>query len=495
MATRDLRSYFTSLSKDKKASHGSCTSIPQLVKTTGNVTAADASAVNAELESFSKKKERQGSSYNTNIPSRIKEEVGKYAHTYGTQAAIKHFKSKYPHYTFLRTTINNWKRKFNKKEGVPSESPTFRKTGRPNIVRDELVQKIKNVIVGVRLSGALISRRMVISIGNGVLKVNEPNTLSEFGGIITLTEDWARGILRSMDWVKRKATTGKVEPFTQFLAEEKFTFQKAISTYVYDHDIPTDLIINLDQTPLSNVSPGKYTFNMKGVKHVPIKGVDDKRQITTTFAVSASGDFLPMQLIYAGETKRCLPKFTFSRSFHVTYTKNHWSNQVKVTEHFEKVIFPFLDQIKERMGYPKEQMSLVIMDTFKGQDNDELRKLCMGNNCEVVIVPHNLTNKFQPLDLSVNKAAKAFISEKCNTWMTNGISKQINRGIQPPDVKVSLNLSVIKPLHAKWIVDLHHYLKAEKPRILCGFRAAGISEAIENAKSITEKVGNPFKEL
>ena len=111
-----------------------------------------------------------------------------------------------------------------------------------------------------------------------------------------------------MDWVKRKATTGKVEPSTKFLAEEKFTFQKAISTYVYDHDIPTDLIINLDQTPLSYVSPGKYTFNMKWAKHVPIKGVDDKRQITATFAVSASGHFLPMQLIYAGETKRCLPK-------------------------------------------------------------------------------------------------------------------------------------------------------------------------------------------
>ena len=299
----------------------------------------------------------------------------------------------------------------------------------------------------------------------------------------------------SMDWVKHKATTGKVEPSSQFLAEEKFTFQKAISTYVYDHDIPTDLIISLDQIPLSYVSPGKYSFNMKGAKHVPIKGVDDKRQITATFAVSASGDFLPMQLIYAGKTKSCLPKFTFPRSFYVTYTKNHWSNQVKVTEHFEKVIFPFLDQIKERMGYPKEQMSLVIMDTFKDQDNDELRKLCMSNNCEVVIVPHNLTNKFQPLDLSVNKAAKAFISEKYNTWMTNEISKQIKRGTAPPDVKVFLNLSVIKPLHAKWIVDLHHYLKAEKAMILSGFRAAGISETIENAKSITEKVENPFKEL
>ena len=39
------------------------------------------------------------------------------------------------------------------------------------------------------------------------------------------------------------------------------------------------------------------------------------------------------------------------------------------------------------------------------------------------------------------------------------------------------------------------YLKAEKAMILSGFRAAGISEGIENAKSIIEKVENPFKEL
>ena len=56
------------------------------------------------------------------------------------------------------------------------------------------------------------------------------------------------------------------------------------------------------------------------------------------------------------------------------------------------------------------------MDTFKGQGNETLKKLCAGNNCDVVIVPHNLTNKFQPLDLSVNKAAKSFIHNKYNDW-------------------------------------------------------------------------------
>ena len=33
------------------------------------------------------------------------------------------------------------------------------------------------------------------------------------------------------------------------------------------------------------------------------------------------------------------------------------------------------------------------MDTFKGQNNEEVAKL-------ITTVPHNLTNKFQPLDIT-----------------------------------------------------------------------------------------------
>ena len=53
---------------------------------------------------------------------------------------------------------------------------------------------------------------------------------------------------------------------------------------------------------------------------------------------------------------------------------------------------------------------MIIADTFKGQDNDKLKKLGAENNCDVVIVPQNL--EFQPLDLSVNKATKLFIQNK-----------------------------------------------------------------------------------
>ena len=143
--------------------------------------------------------------------------------------------------------------------------------------------------------------------------------------VVTLLwqKDWAWFILQSMDWIKYKRTAGKIEPAPKLLAEERFTFQKSIATVVYDHDISSDLFISPDQTTLCYLYPGKYTFNLKEVKNVPIKCGDDKRQKTATFVVSATGNCLPMQLIYLRKTIRYLPNVEFPISFHVTYTENY----------------------------------------------------------------------------------------------------------------------------------------------------------------------------
>ena len=74
------------------------------------------------------------------------------------------------------------------------------------------------------------------------------------------------------------------------------------------------------------------------------------------------------------------------------------------------------------------------------------------------------------------------------------MSKQLRAGKTAADVKVSLKLSVIKPLHPKWIVDLYSTVKDDKKMEIKCFRSAGITEAIENTKDILEKGDNPFKE-
>lgn len=135
------------------------------------------------------------------------------------------------------------------------------KKGRPNLLDDDTLAKVKDGITGTRLTGGVILRKIVVAIGNGVIMANSPSLLKKYGGCIELTDGWARHVLESMKWTKRKGTTSKVEPSQQFLDEEKLTFQRNISTIIEDHDIPKDLILNLDQTPLSYVSPGKHTFN------------------------------------------------------------------------------------------------------------------------------------------------------------------------------------------------------------------------------------------
>ena len=78
-----------------------------------------------------------------------------------------------------------------------------------------------------------------------------------------------------------------------FLEKEKLSFQHAISKYVSEHNFPLDLVLNLDQIPLSYVWPCIYTFDLKGSTPVPITDVNDKWQLTVTFKPFASSSFLP----------------------------------------------------------------------------------------------------------------------------------------------------------------------------------------------------------
>ena len=124
--------------------------------------------------------------------------------------------------------------------------------------------------------------------------------------------------LKSMDWSKRSGTTAKRAMNPALYDKLAFTWKKEIADLVLRHDIPEELIFNLDQTPLGLTSASKVTFaKKKNSKKIPISNIDDKCMITGTFCVSMKGDFLPVELIYIGLTQRCHPAVNFPMSFHV----------------------------------------------------------------------------------------------------------------------------------------------------------------------------------
>ena len=111
---------------------------------------------------------------------------------------MERFGKKYPKYTFIRTSVNKWKKKIEKDKKYDN-AINHRRKGRPNILDDEFLVKVKDVVTGVLIAGGVISSKMVTAIGTGVIKANCPSKLKDFGGRIALTEGWARGILKSME--------------------------------------------------------------------------------------------------------------------------------------------------------------------------------------------------------------------------------------------------------------------------------------------------------
>ena len=150
------------------------------------------------------------------------------------------------------------------------------------------------------------------------------------------------------------------------------------------------MIINIDQTPLSYINTGKYTFSFKGV--VPVKVVDDQGQINSHFCCQLHWIFFANPANLCRENRTKSPQVFFSAFF---FGNVHRKSSVKHREifaFFKEIIFPYLEDTKRGKTYPLGLDPLVIMDSFKGPDNNTLRMLCAESNCDVVIVHHNLTN-------------------------------------------------------------------------------------------------------
>ena len=188
---------------------------------TENVTSAELAYAEEEMQKTYERPKK----YQAETPAKIKKEVGLYARDFGTASAIKKFTIKYPKYSFIR--VNTWKKKYN-----DGDWTVIKRIGKPNLLDSGMVKKVKHIALGTRMAGGVINRPQLISIATEKVTANNPNLLKEYGGDLVLTDKWARRVLEKLTWSKRKDITVNVDPSLQFLAEEKFTFKKNISTLV-----------------------------------------------------------------------------------------------------------------------------------------------------------------------------------------------------------------------------------------------------------------------
>lgn len=140
-----------------------------------------------------------------------------------------------------------------------------------------------------------------------------------------------------MGFVRRTATTGKVEIPEEARKKTELTFLHKIVYKVKEFKIPLSLILNLDQT--------KYGSNHFKVCVYGQNTSGERRFHILTFIIAINETFLPMQLIYGEKTVQILTKFDFSESLSLSEDFKYYSNTAKSIKLIKEIIVPLKKNI------------------------------------------------------------------------------------------------------------------------------------------------------
>jgi len=97
-------------------------------------------------------------------------------------------------------------------------------------------------------------------------------------------------------------------------------------------------------------------------------------------------------------------------------------------------------------------------------------------------LPPNSTDKLHPLDLSINKPVKGGMKAQFQQWYADEVKKQLQT-TPVNQIKVDVNLAVVKKPSASWLISVWHTLEKRPEVAIDGFRQAGIIDAIDNVAS------------
>eukprot|EP00117_Sycon_ciliatum_P024114 scpid76020/ scgid20316/ len=218
-----------------------------------------------------------------------------------------------------------------------------------------------------------------------------------------------------------------------------------------------------------------------GSRQVEVRGLGDKREITALLSITLSGKLLPPQLLYPGKTHRCHPRQQCPGDWDVHHSENHWSNEATMLHFIDAVIIPYVTKTRADLQLPSTQPALCIFGVFAAHRVESVRKHLQDATIRFVYVPACCTGELQPLDKTLNNPYKKALKECFTDWYAGVVKKALD---EDKPVEVDLKTSVVKELHAKWLIEVHTAMQAKKELIVSGFDQSGIKAAAAAAAGI-----------
>ena len=99
------------------------------------------------------------------------------------------------------------------------------------------------------------------------------------------------------------------------------------------------------------------------------------------------------------------------------------------------------------------------MDVFRGQMTDPVFEKLKKNYIVVSLVHADMIHLFQPLDLTVNVHFKQCMKRK--------VMQRLDDGEKLESIEIKLKLSTMKPLYAKWLMEVYEQMTTATGREIC----------------------------
>ena len=362
-------------------------------------------------------------------------------------------------YDIPRSTIFSWEKQLRMKNrkvpvaarGLHLRSGSGRKLSYPKEVDEEIAEWI------------LIRRDAHLPVSTELVKAKAKLLIKPHNPQFRASKGWLEKFL-SRHSLSMRARTSISQKLPAQLESKLESFLNEVRVLRVRHGYSSDMIINMDETPMYFDMVPEKTISKKGKKEVRVRSSGaEKRKLTVTLTCTGDGEMLPALAIFKGKRKL---KFKSPDDVHVTVQAKGWMDADVMLRWFKAVILPYVKAKKKR--------GLLLIDSFSAHETDEFLELARANNVDVSIIPGGCTTKIQPLDVCLNKPFKSILRQHWVKYIDAMVAATPN----PTKLTTTSKVTI-----CDWIKAGLDFLKQNKSTVKKAFLVCGMTNSLDGSEN------------